>query len=351
MEIMASFKSRTQGAFGSWRTLLEEVIALQMRGIHVEAGGKRSLAALERLISEVAPALGLNWVVAEINYHFQYKSHPEVAAPEAIDAEDARRLAARARDSGVHLTPMLNCLGHQSWGPRIAALLRAHPEFNEAPDLDPSAQDFYCTSWCPHHPDVNPLIFDLFDELLDAFQPRAFHVGMDEVFIIGHCSRCQGAPPAELFAEAVCDYHEHLVRRRGVEMHMWGDRLLPRSLGFSHWDSSENGTEGAVDLIPKDIVICDWHYHLMEKYLSVAYFLDKGFRVWPSGWKEPAAIRRLIEVSRRTADPRMVGYLATTWCGASHLVAAFDSPEAEFQTPWIPDVVSGVKIGAALAQD
>jgi len=51
MEIMASFKSRTQGAFGSWRTLLEEVIALQMRGIHVEAGGKRSLAALERLIS------------------------------------------------------------------------------------------------------------------------------------------------------------------------------------------------------------------------------------------------------------------------------------------------------------
>jgi len=63
------------------------------------------------------------------------------------------------------------------------------------------------------------------------------------------------------------------------------------------------------------------------------------------------AIRRLIEVSRRTADPRMVGYLATTWCGASRLVAAFDSPEAEFQTPWIPDVVSGVKIGAALAQD
>jgi hypothetical protein len=329
----------------------EEVIEVQMRGIHVEARGKRSIAGLERLISEVAPALGLNWVVAEISYHFQYESHPEVSEPEAMDAGDARRLAALARDSGVNLVPMLNCLGHQSWGPRIGALLRAHPEFNEAPDLDPSSPGFYSASWCPHHPDVNPLIFDLFDELLDAFQPKAFHVGMDEVFIIGHCSRCQGAPPAELFAEAVSDYHGHLVGRRGVEMQMWGDRLLPRGLGFAHWDSSENNTEDAADLIPKDIVICDWHYHLTEDYPSVGYFLDKGFRVLSSGWKEPAAIRRLIEVSRRAGDPRMVGYLATTWCGVSDLVAAFDSPEAEFQTPWIPDVVSGVKLGAALAQD
>jgi hypothetical protein len=38
------------------------------------------------------------------------------------------------------------------------------------------------------------LIFDLLDELLDAFDVDAMHVGMDEVFLIGDdkCPRCRG---------------------------------------------------------------------------------------------------------------------------------------------------------------
>ncbi|NIR02042.1 MAG: family 20 glycosylhydrolase, partial [Gemmatimonadales bacterium] len=162
-------------------------------GIHVEARGEKAVAPIERLVGEIAPALGMNRVIAQIDNAYQYLSHPEVAEPEPMTAESARRLARIARENGIELVPMYNCLGHQSWGPNTGGLLRAHPEFNEAPDLDPTAEDFYCMSWCPNHPDVNPLVFDLFDELLDAFGPTAFHVGMDEVFIIGHCPRCKGA--------------------------------------------------------------------------------------------------------------------------------------------------------------
>ena len=109
---------------------------------------------------------------------------------------------------------MYNCLGHQSWKAHAGALLRAHPEFNEAPDLDATAEDFYCMSWCPNHPDLPTVVFSLFDELIEAFEARAFHVGMDEVFVLGHCPRCQGKSKADLFAQAVGDPHAHLVGTR-----------------------------------------------------------------------------------------------------------------------------------------
>jgi hypothetical protein len=316
----------------------------------VEARGKHAVASLERLIVEHLPALGLNWLIAEVNYGFQYSSHPEVSDPEPMDAAAARRLAGLARENGITLVPMFNCLGHQSWGDRIGGLLRAHPEFDEAPDLDRNAEDFYCASWCPNHPEVTPLVFDLFDELIDAFEADAFHAGMDEVFILGLCERCRGAAPAELFAKAVNDYHEHLVGRRGLEMQIWGDRLVPRGLGFSHWESSENNTEGAVDLIPKDIVICDWHYHFMDDFPSVRHFLERDFRVWPAGWREEDAVRRLIEVSRAADGPNMLGYLATTWCGARNVANGL-SGAMNLSPEWVPEVIACVKLGAALSQE
>ena len=35
------------------------------------------------------------------------------------------------------------------------------------------------------NPEVNSIIFELLDEIIEAFQADAFHVGMDEVFLLG----------------------------------------------------------------------------------------------------------------------------------------------------------------------
>ena len=60
------------------------------------------MAALERLISEIGPSLGLNWLILHVNGHFQYTSHPEAAEPDGIDAEEARRLAGWLKQEGEH---------------------------------------------------------------------------------------------------------------------------------------------------------------------------------------------------------------------------------------------------------
>jgi hypothetical protein len=104
------------------------------------------------------------------------------------------------------------------------------------------------------------------------------------------------------------------VDERKVEMFMWGDRLLDaKSLGYSKWEASTNGTWPAADLISKDIVICDWHYEKQSQYKSVPFLLEKGFRVWPAGWHDVAAAEMLMDYSIAQKSARMVGYLSTTW--------------------------------------
>ena len=93
-------------------------------------------------------------------------------------------------------------------------------------------------------------------------------------------------------------------------------------MGYGEWESSRNGTAPAIDLIPRDIVICDWHYGLRDEYPSVPYFQKKGFRVLPSSWKDTKAALALKEFAERHATERMVGHLCTTWVNGADLAAA-----------------------------
>jgi hypothetical protein len=198
------------------------------RGVHLMSPGHDGVPLLKKAITEGLAPLGVNALILEINYNFDYRSHPELRAGGGLTAADACELAALCREHGIRLIPMFNCLGHQSWARHTVPLLTKHPELDETPKVPPDNKGIYCRSWCPLHPDVNPIVFALMDELIDAFQADAFHVGMDEVFLIAsdQCPRCRGKDPAELFARAVNDYHKHLVDGRRLTMLMWGDRLL-----------------------------------------------------------------------------------------------------------------------------
>ena len=277
----------------------------KLRGLHLGLGHD---ASVEALIEEL-PALtemGLNLLIPEVNYGFAYQSHPELQADDPITVAAAKQLAAACRDHGIRLVPQFQCLGHQSWDKLTYPLLTAYPEFDETPGQFPDNETIYCRSWCPQHPDVNGVIFDLFDELLEAFDADALHVGLDEVFLLGseHCPRCKGHDPAELFAKAVNDYYGYLSKRH-VEVWLWGDRLLDaETTGYGIWEAAANGTHPAIDMIPKDIVICDWHYE----------FLEKGFPVLPGGWRNVEAAELLLDATLAHKDnPQMLGYLCTTW--------------------------------------
>ncbi|MFC1782901.1 family 20 glycosylhydrolase [Planctomycetota bacterium] len=285
------------------------------RGVHILMTDGGETEQLTEVVGELA-GLGVNTLVVEVNYGYEYQSHPKLSANNPSSAEQIKALLNQCRQHDIRLIPQFQCLGHQSWSKSTFPLLTEYPEFDETPGAYPDNEDIYCRSWCPQHPEVNKVIFALMDELIDVFQADAFHVGMDEVFLIGadQCPRCKGTDKAELFAKAVNDYHQHLVGKRKIEMLMWGDRLIDaQKINYGEWEASKNDTADALDLIPKDIIICDWHYELREAYESVPMFLEKGFRVWPAGWRNLPALQAYVEYSKQFQNNRMLGHLNTTW--------------------------------------
>ena len=285
------------------------------RGVHILMTTQDKTEQLTEVVAKLAE-VGINVIVAEINYGYEYQSHPELRAPNPSKKEQIGKLAAECKKHHIRLIPQFQCLGHQSWKEHTFPLLAKYPQFDETPGQYPNNKEIYCRSWCPLHPQVNQIVFGLMDELIDAFEADAFHVGMDEVFIIGdvNCPRCKGKDKAKLFAQAVNDYYEHLVKKHKLEMLMWGDRLIDAGkINYGKWEASANSTAAAIDLVPKDIIICDWHYESRESYESIPLFLEKGFRVWPASWRKVEATKALIKYSRGPNNPGMLGHLNTTW--------------------------------------
>jgi hypothetical protein len=301
-----------------------------VRGLHVSAPRPEDMPLCLRFIRDALPKEGVNTLVMEFGYGYQFTRRPELADPRGLSKADVQAIAEACKKAGVRFIPQIDLLGHQSWAKTTHALLRAHPEFDETPGQYPNNEGIYCRSYCPLHPNVHDVVFDLIDELAEAAGADAFHAGMDEVFLIGEdsCPRCKGKDKAELFAGEVSAIHDHLAKT-GRKLWIWGDRLLDGELtGIGKWDASQNGTHAAIGKIPKDVVICDWHYH--RALPTAAYFAVQGFPVVSSPWREAdVALAQLeqIEAVRAQATGaiagRMQGVLQTTWCGFGPFARAY----------------------------
>ena len=112
------------------------------------AGNASGLDRVRHSIPGLAK-LGVNALILEVDYGFQFASHPELNAPGNITKEQAKSFAQLCRENHIRLIPSLNCLGHQSWAQHTAALLAKHPELDETPGKFPDNQGIYCRSWCP----------------------------------------------------------------------------------------------------------------------------------------------------------------------------------------------------------
>ena len=305
-------------------------------GLHVLIESKPAAEALITELPGLAKA-GINLLIFEVDYNYEYVSHPELRGDDPITRETVKKVVAMCREYKIRLIPEFQSLGHQSWAEKTYALLTKYPEFDETPGQFPGNKDIYCRSWCPLHPDLNPIIFALYDELIEVFEADALHVGMDEVFLIGSefCPRCKGRDPAELFAKSVNDCYQHLVKERGVEMLIWGDRFLDgATTGYGEWEASMNKTDPAIDLVPKDIIICDWHYERMKSYPSIPLFLSKGFRVLPTSFRDPKQTKKLLDFSLAFPSERMLGHLCTIW----------HAPEAGKTAKWPPLLAAAKKL-------
>ena len=312
---------------------------LPVRGLAIEAPSSRGLNDFLKFVEgDLAPA-HFNLLILRVDWNYAYETHPELRDPNPLTKEDVKRIVAVCRNRGIRLVPQINLLGHQSWAKQTHALLREYPEFDETPSVKtenykewPNPDGLYCKSYCPLHPEVHKVVFDVVDELCDVFETDAFHAGMDEVFYIGmpECPRCNGRDKAELFAGEVTLIRNHLAEK-GRQLMIWGDRLLDgRTTGLGEWEASYNYTWRAIDLIPKDVFICDWHYERAD--LTGAYFAMKGLPVATCGYRNPTVceqqIRDMVRFRKQSTPEtaaNLQGYIHTIWSGAGQFIRRFNA--------------------------
>ncbi|MEN6302838.1 MAG: family 20 glycosylhydrolase [Armatimonadia bacterium] len=206
----------------------------------------------------------INCVGLEVSQGMKLDKHPEIAGPSAYTKDEVRRIVTFLKDSGVEVFPIMNSLGHANW------LVIPHPELREDGDEN---------TLCTRNPATRPMLTEVYDEVLDVFQPRRIHFGLDEVRSKTlqvapekRCKLCAGLDKRDLFVEQVRWLDEY-AGTRNVQMLMWADMVIREHNGGPPFNLADT-----VDRLPKDIVMCDWSATVAP--LSLWDLDDRGFTVW-----------------------------------------------------------------------
>src|ERR1700684_2825043 len=113
-----------------------------------------------------------------------------------------------------------------------------------------------------------------------------------------------------------------LFMRGWMRFSIWvktGARVIDGKItGLGEWEASYRSTARSIDLIPKDVMICDWHYERPDP--TPVYFAMKGFDVVTCPWKSSAtAVRQVDDMLRwhvtttKEMNPHFQGIVQTVW--------------------------------------
>lgn len=255
--------------------------ATGIRGFHMHALGGRQLGEPDygfiRRAVELASHIKMNTLMVYMMGLFNIETQPYLS--QGLSARQWHELARHARARHVQIVPVVQTLGHQKWtffwGGRQRRDLAA----------DPSAK--IPSVYNPQKPRVYEIYFDAIDQVLDALAPDILHLGHDEVAgrELAVVAKATGKTVPELFAEDLQRYYDRYTPR-GLRIAIWGDLLLnPDELpGANYCHGKPFDFYEARELIPKDVIIHDWHYNIAGtgprfEFPSSRLLMDLGFDV------------------------------------------------------------------------
>lgn len=252
-----------------------------------------------------AAEAGFNNVVVAITDGVRLDNAPWDPLPKAWSKNSFIAWVSYARSKGMNVVPEIKFLTHQE------KLFQ-----DRYPDLM-----FNQVTYDPRQDAVYETVFPLLDEVIEAMAPLAIHIGHDEV--AGHSKRSakkwlrpgENMLPAELFLKDVLLIHAYL-KERGIDTWMWGDVLLsPSEFPTMPAKQLKGATEGygkqLRDELPRDIVICDWHYTTDgTEFPSLSKMQNEGFRVLGAIFKHSETTNNF---ARYAAENNAYGMIATTW--------------------------------------
>lgn len=164
---------------------------------------------------------------------------------------------------------------------------------------------------------VYDMIFSVCDQVYELFDsPGKFHAGLDEGYDFGGSGYDK---PNHILLKNHIERLNEYFKKKGAVMCMWGDQLLDRAdypvegttvNAYNCHGQEPFGTARAMDLIPKDIVICSWHYKVHDRYPPLKDFKDRGFATYAVPWWRKDNIINMAKEVRRY---NLYGLMGSSW--------------------------------------
>lgn len=286
--------------------IIKDYPAFSLRGVHFFAD-KSALPFYIQLIKKVLAPLKVNTIILECEY-CEWKSQPNLKNEWAMTQDDIRSLIAVANENFIDVYPLIQSFGHAEWA------------FQGRNNLDIAEDPQHPYAFCPSNPRTYTFLFSIYDEAVKLFKnPAIFHIGGDEVEMIGrfpnpNCpSGCGSKDSVTLYVQHIKKIYDYLTSK-GCKVMIWGDELLaPGEAGDATHAQNQAEAQGRRNLLPKDIIIADWHYNIFNDYPSINVFKQAGFRnIVACTWYRTENIYRF---ARSAYKQGATGLVETTWAG------------------------------------
>lgn len=218
----------------------------------------------------------------EVQHMFDWDKnsiHFENGSGKFLKQDAVREMIKYCKDRGMEVIPEVPCLSHADY------MLTAHPELAERKN------DPYPDVYCPSNPDSYKLLFDIFDEVIDVFEPETVHIGHDEYYSIGICPLCKGKDAAQIFADDINKIHDYM-KKKNIRIMLWSEKFINaigkagQPYGGSEYrmrrtDGSieirRPATYRSIDMVPKDIIMHHWYWGIREGFDDE--YLKRGFKM------------------------------------------------------------------------
>ncbi|MBQ3505801.1 MAG: family 20 glycosylhydrolase [Clostridia bacterium] len=282
------------------------------RAIHLCVFSYTTMDYLQKYV-RLAGFMKLSYVVLEFWKTYPFACFKAGVDKGAFSKRELMKLCEVAKALGVEIIPMINTLGHASWGSRKSG---EHLALYNNPKL----ADLYDTigwNWNVRNPRVLALQKQMIDELIQTFDGCAYvHLGCDEAFGFGVDRIFQGdKKPTEYMCEHINALARY-VKSKGKTSLIWGDMLLPRKPEWVEHKTechalSEESAQILINGLDKDIVLVDWQYTITYDDIPTAKYLsEQGFKVIMAPWRET---KPRIACQANVEKYGYLGLMLTTW--------------------------------------
>jgi len=238
---------------------------MSIRGVHLDLKGLPPTPARLLQLLELFAAAGFNAILIEWEDAFPWEADERFRSPTAYSAAVVERFHARARELGLQIIPLVQCLGHMETPLRH----EKYAPLRELPD--------HCDGLNPLAPGARRLVERMIDDVLRRGGPLThFHLGGDEAWTFGQHPDTKSFiakhGKAALYLHHVEPLCEMLLSR-GIRPILWHDMMLD-------WDAA------ALSRLAEKADLIIWSYRgrpdatVIERFAAVAGAAAVGARLW-----------------------------------------------------------------------